>query len=159
VSLVIADTGPINYLVLTGYVNILPDLFGRIALPSAVRDELSDPDAPAIVRHWIASPVTWLELQRLRGPPRVTGLGAGETEAITLALELGANLLLMDDRRGVKAARSEGIEVTGTLAVLGRAGRKGLVDLSEAFTRLKRTNFRYPREVMDLFLRNELGHS
>jgi predicted nucleic acid-binding protein len=63
----------------------------------------------------------------------------------------------MDDRQGVKAARRKGIEVTGTLGVLSRAGQRGLVNLAEAFDRLKRTSFRYPQELMDLYLDQRFG--
>jgi predicted nucleic acid-binding protein len=86
----------------------------------------------------------------------LSGLGAGETEAIALALELHADLLLTDDRRGVKAARTMGIEVTGTLGVLGLAGKRGLVNLGEAFDLIKKTSFRYPQSIMDEFLNEEL---
>jgi predicted nucleic acid-binding protein len=40
VQLVIADTGPVNYLLLIGHIDILPALFQRIVIPAAVRDEL-----------------------------------------------------------------------------------------------------------------------
>ena len=76
----------------------------------------------------------------------------GETAAITLAFELHADLLLMDERRGVKAARIKGIEVIGTLGVLSRAGQLGIINLAEAFHRIKQTTFRYPQDVMDRFL-------
>lgn len=52
--LVIADTGPVNYLVLIGQIDVLPELFERIILPVGVKDELADPDAPETVRNWIA---------------------------------------------------------------------------------------------------------
>ena len=48
--LVIADTAPINYLILIGHVDLLPCLFERVALPQAVERELSDLDAPTAVR-------------------------------------------------------------------------------------------------------------
>jgi predicted nucleic acid-binding protein len=51
VRLIIADTGPINYLVLIGSIDLLPILFERVILPSAVQAELSDPDAPPLVRN------------------------------------------------------------------------------------------------------------
>lgn len=154
-KLVIADTGPINYLVLIGHVELLPILFEKVTLPSAVNDELSNPETPSVVRRWIAAPPQWLEIRHAREFKTVSGLGLGETEAIALALELRADLLLMDDRRGVKEARSYGIEVTGTLGVLGLAGKRGLVNLVEAFERIKNTSFRYPQTVMDEFLNEE----
>ena len=94
-----------------------------------MKDELNNSEAPITVRNWIAAPPQWLEIQHANDLRALSGLGAGETEAIALALELHADLLLMDDRRGVKAARGKGIEVTGTLAVLGLAGKRGLLNL------------------------------
>jgi predicted nucleic acid-binding protein len=61
--LVVADTGPLNYLVLTGYIELLPELFERVLAPQAVRDELADPEAPAPVRAWIAQTPAWLEVR------------------------------------------------------------------------------------------------
>jgi len=58
----------------------------------------------------------------------------------------------MDDRAAVAVARREGFVVTGTLGVLDLAARRGLIDLSAAFARLKTTNFRYRPEIMDLLL-------
>ena len=154
-KVVIADTGPINYLLLIGYIELLPKLFEKVVLPSAVKDELSNPETPTTVRKWIAAPPLWLEMQHANAPKEIGGLGAGETEAIALALELRADLLLMDDRRGVKAARGKGIEVTGTLGVLGLAGKRGLINLAEAFDLIKKTSFRYPQALMDEFLNED----
>lgn len=61
--LVIADTGPINYLVLIGNIDLLPVLFERVILPSAVKAELTDPDTPPSVRNWIAGPPGWLDVR------------------------------------------------------------------------------------------------
>jgi predicted nucleic acid-binding protein len=58
----------------------------------------------------------------------------------------------MDERRGVKAARQQGIEVTGTPGVLSRAGQRGIINLAEAFDRIKQATFRYRQEIMDQFL-------
>jgi predicted nucleic acid-binding protein len=76
-------------------------------------------------------------------------LGAGETEAILLAVECRASLILMDDRRGVAAARQYGLNVAGTMGLLARAAALNLLDLATAFDRLKRTNFRYKEELMN----------
>ena len=53
--IVVADTGPIHYLVLSGFIGTLHDLYGVVVLPEAVRDELSHPAAPAEIRAWIAA--------------------------------------------------------------------------------------------------------
>ena len=87
--LVIADTGPINYLVLIGNIDLLPVLFEKVILPSTVEAELADPDAPPLVRNWIADPPAWLDVQetpaRPLGQAPVEGLDEGETAAIALA--------------------------------------------------------------------------
>ena len=80
-------------------------------------------------------------------------------DAIALAIELHADVLLMDDREGVLAARSKGLTVTGTLGVLGLAAQHGLLDLAEAFDRIKRTNFRYRQDIMDALLAEASGEA
>ena len=134
-SIVVADAGPLHYLVLIDQIALLPRLYGRVILPDAVRDELSAPRAPIEVRAWLAASPPWLEIgsapaieQRL--PLK---LDKGERAAIALAMELGATLVLMDDRVGVDEARRRGLQVTGTLGVLVLAARRGLVDLDAAF--------------------------
>jgi predicted nucleic acid-binding protein len=52
----------------------------------------------------------------------------------------------------VRAARRKGIEVTGTLGLLGIAAKSGILNLADAFDRIKRTNFRYRQEIMDELL-------
>ena len=50
---VIADTSPINYLILIDAIEILPRLYGRVIVPLEVLAELTDPDAPAEVARWL----------------------------------------------------------------------------------------------------------
>jgi len=98
VRLVIADTGPVNYLILIGHIEILPVLFEKVILPSAVK-ELANPDTPPLVRDWIADPPVWLEVRHtsLLVGSSIPDLGPGEAAAIALAAELHADILLMDD--------------------------------------------------------------
>ncbi len=63
----------------------------------------------------------------------------------------------MDDEDGVKAARGKGLEVTGTLGLVSRAGQRQLLNLADAFERIKRTNFHYRQDVMDQFLAEIFG--
>jgi predicted nucleic acid-binding protein len=54
-------------------------------------------------------------------------------------------------------ALDKGFVVAGTLGVLALAARRGLVDLADSFARLKRTNFRYRQEIMDVLLKQNAG--
>src|SRR6266700_3502235 len=133
-QVVVADTGPLNYLMLIDAVDLLPKLFDRIIVPVAVYDELTDDGTPAVVRAWIAQVPQWLEV--MPNPDRssdnavATALDEGEWAAIALAGAIGADLILMDDRDGVAIARAQGFAVTGTLGVLDLAAQRGLVDLA-----------------------------
>ncbi len=58
----------------------------------------------------------------------------------------------MDDREGVKAALRKGLDTTGTIGILNLAGKRGLLDLADAFARLRRTSFRYPEDLLQKLL-------
>jgi predicted nucleic acid-binding protein len=134
--LVVADTGPLNYLVLIDAIELLPKLFEKVFTPAAVQAELLHPDAPSIVRAWATQPPPWLEVRPATfaiDNPAWRALDAGEREALALARLLGAELVLMDDRAGAAVAQQQGLTVTGTLGVLDLAGQRGLVDLADAF--------------------------
>jgi predicted nucleic acid-binding protein len=58
----------------------------------------------------------------------------------------------MDDQAGVAVARQRGLAVTGTLGVLDLAARRGMINLAEAFARLKATSFYYRQGLLDALL-------
>jgi predicted nucleic acid-binding protein len=92
------------------------------------------------------------------GGPETSSLDAGERAAIALADHLHADLILMDERRGTRVCLLKGFAVTGTLGILDLAARRGLIDLAEAFSRLKITNFRYRPEMLEhLLQRHQAG--
>jgi len=158
VRLVIAATGPINYLIQIGQIDLLPRMFERVALPSAVHAELANSRAPLPVRHWITSPPAWLEIHDTTGLPQVLGLDEGETAAIALAEALHADLLPMEWMSGMPS-RSQGKEsrVTGTLGLLDHAAELGLVDFAQAIKKLEQTSFRRREAILDVCSRNTLG--
>src|SRR5436190_1826704 len=99
--LVVADSSPLNYLVLIGQVEILPALFEKVFVPQIVQNELHNNEAPESVRRWIAAPPSWLEIVQEKqesDEPDLLQLDDGERAAILLAIRIGAELLLIDDR-------------------------------------------------------------
>lgn len=113
-------------------------------------------ETPAEVRAWIADRPEWLEVRPAQAIVTDLKLGAGESEAIALALELHADALLLDDRKARQEAQRRGLTVTGTLAVLATAARRGLVDLPTAITRLQQTTFRAPAALIQSLLDQDL---
>ena len=155
---IVADTAPLNYLVLIEAIGILARLFASVLIPPAVKKELSHGNAPAAVSTWIANPPPWLKVVNLKTPAVaavLSYLDGGEAEAITLALEQPGTLLLMDDRHGTVEARKRGLEVVGTLAVLDRAAARGWIDLREMFRRLRASTFRSPLRLMARMLEED----
>jgi predicted nucleic acid-binding protein len=142
-------------LILIGYIGLLATLFERVILPDAVKSELADPGAPGAVRAWIADPPPWIEVREALGNSLEEGLShlnAGEKAAIKLAMAIGGDLLLMDDRQGVLTARRKGFGVIGTIGILDLAAERGQVNLPAAVSRLRQTNFRRSESLFDALL-------
>ena len=92
--IVIADTTPVNYLVLIQEVDLLPRLFGQVFIPPVVFAELKDPETPAPVRGWLANAPSWLQVQPLhsRPDPELDCLDDGEpSSCICRAWQLATN--------------------------------------------------------------------
>jgi predicted nucleic acid-binding protein len=62
---VIADTSPVNCLLETGYIDVLPSLYGQIILPTTVHRELSDRGSSDTVRQWVSMLPAWISVQTL----------------------------------------------------------------------------------------------
>jgi predicted nucleic acid-binding protein len=156
--IIVSDTTPFNYLVLIGQQNVLHALFGRVIIPQAVFEELQRERTPSPVREWIKQRPQWLEVQTVQGSgsPDLDNLGAGERAAILLAEEMKADPVLMDDKDGRRKAAHRQVVIIGTLGVLDRAAERGLLDLTEAITRLQMTTFRAPKDVIEAMLEQDL---
>ena len=100
--IVAADTSPLNYLIRLGRPDVLREIYGRVLVPHAVLMEMQHPEAPAEVRAWASAAPAWLEAMQVRqlDASLAAELGAGEREAISLALEVHADVLLIDERAG-----------------------------------------------------------
>lgn len=133
--IVVADASPLIALARIGRLELLNTLFGRLLLPEAVWREVAgaglERDGARAVSH-----APWVERRTVTDTGLVAvlrqDLGAGEAEAITLAREVGAELVLMDERLGRAAARRLGLRVTGLVGVLIEARERGLLKDADA---------------------------
>ena len=131
--IVVSDAGPLVYLGGVGRLALLRDLFGRVVVPQQVWDEVVGVGAerPGSAEA-AAAAASWIDI-RTPSPSPLTErlsevLGTGEAAAIGLCLELRAELLLCDDLGARRLAAAQGIRVVGTLGLLVRGKRAGLLD-------------------------------
>jgi predicted nucleic acid-binding protein len=159
--IVVSDSSPLNILVRIRCIDVLPALFQSVIIPPAVDSELSHPSTPEVVRAWLSARPSWLSMKvPAQLDPTLDFDDPGEREAISLALELHADFLLADDRKARKAAQARGLSVTGAVGVLAvgvleLASARGLLTLSEAFTRLRATDFSIADSILDEVLRRD----
>ena len=122
---------------------LLPRLYGQVHVPDAVWQEVF---LAARFSSAMPAPPEWL---RRHAPPATTppikeidSLDRGEADAIRLARELSADLLLIDEARGRKIAQRLGLRITGVLGILLEAKRRQLIpSFPEPLARLKTMNF------------------
>jgi predicted nucleic acid-binding protein len=117
---VVSDTSPLRYFIATGYADLLRQVLGPLIIPGVVLSELTHPKAPVVVRCWCTAFPKWISVRDPDGPADLKlekSLDPGEAAAIQLALELKANLLLIDERVGRLEATRRGVPVVGALGV------------------------------------------
>ena len=132
--LVASNTSPISNLAVIGRLSLLRSQFREIWIPGAVRSELDQLSHPAALKEiQQALQDGWIKPQALREDHvarlLAVALDPGEAEAIALALELSADLILLDERDGRSAAERAGLRITGVLGVLLRAKNDGQIPL------------------------------
>ncbi|WP_287130919.1 DUF3368 domain-containing protein [Candidatus Cyanaurora vandensis] len=130
--IIVSDTSAITNLASIQYLQLLPQLYGQVIIPAAVYRELTE------VNHLVSGTLeiqsaSWLEVKHISDIRIVecleleARLDPGESEAIALALELKADLLLIDERRGRAEADRLGLRITGLLGILVEAKLKNLI--------------------------------
>ena len=158
--LVIADTSPLNYLILIDAIELLPRLYQRVILPRAAWQELQHISTPPAVAQWAQMLPDWIEIREAPEPtdPALAVLGSGEKQALAIA-ELYQHkeevLLLLDEQAARQQAARRKLAATGTLGVLKAAAVQRLVDLATVFGRLRQTNFRVKATLLQQMLDEE----
>ncbi len=146
--IIVSNTTPLHYLILIGHQQLLHTRYQRIIIPQAIVTELMRPETPEEVLQWVSSPPSWIEVRSPKAIDQTLNLGVGEIAAISLAMELKADHILLDDKKARNAALARGLSVVGTLNILTAAAEQGLIDLPEAINLLRNTNFRASESLL-----------
>lgn len=118
--MVVSNSSPLVYLAALGDFELLRFIFGKIAIPQAVFEEVAVGGAGLPAAHCVQEAIaSWLFVHAIANAAeadriRVAGLHRGESDAIVLATELGSEALLMDDRDAIRFAVAAGANVIRT---------------------------------------------
>jgi uncharacterized protein len=154
--IVVSDSSSLIALAAVGHLEVLRGLYGEVIIPSAVWTEVTTPNRPGAAD---IQGAVWIRVASVTNRSLIDGLprpvGVGEAEAIALAQELGADILLIDERRARKTALELGLPVTGLLGVLLEAKKAGLISaLKPILDRMEAVvAFRLKRALYDATLR------
>ncbi len=149
--IVVSNTSPISNLAAIGQLELLEQLYGNIIIPPAVYQELinsgdTDPATLAV------QTLDWIQTQpisdRVLLETLQTNLDPGEAEAITLAVEIKADRLIIDERRGRNEAMRLGLQVTGLLGIVLAAKQQGLIPLVQPILDDLRANSFWIRDAL-----------
>lgn len=148
---IVSNSTPLIALSRINELQLLRALFGAIIIPTAVYNEvvLEGAGRPGVKEVAGASWIKKREVQNLLAVSILRmDLDRGEAEAVVLAKELGADYLLVDEKKARRVARSSEIKIIGTVGILGLAAKKGLIhDLDGTFLKLEENGFRFTEEV------------
>ncbi len=146
---VVSNSSTLIALSQIGQIELLRCLFDRILIPPAVVIET----APTVELP------EWIEPRSLGQPLSAfvlrASLGAGEREAISLALEIDASWLILDDKTARRIAQDLGLSVIGTLGLLIGSKRRGLLKTIRPWIdALVKHDFRVSSELYEIVLRD-----
>lgn len=152
---VVADSSPLIVLAKIGCLNLLPKLYSPVYLSEQVYAEVVVTGAGLPGASQIAK-AEWIEVKQIEKAGGLAaararfGIGLGELATIILAKEIGAPIVLMDELKGRRVAKSEGLEVRGTIGILENFFQKGeIADLREAFEQLLKAKAYLDRDLLN----------
>lgn len=157
-QIIVSNTSPLRYLIDINEQNLLPELFEHIFAPNAVYLELTHLNVPEKVRNYVQTQPNWLhicEVSLSKQNKSIWDLDAGETEAIFLAQQKSA-MLLIDEKKGRLIAKEQGLSIMGVLGVLMLAARQHKVDLPQAIEKLRQTNMKIAPALFEKVLNTRI---
>jgi len=163
--IIISNSTPLVHLSAMGRLDLLRQLFGEVIIPEEVYQEvvILGRGKPGSEEVGMAE---WIKRQDVKDQLALstfnTRLGKGESACLVLAIELSADLLILDDRSARLEAQALGLKITGTIGALLRADERGLINFAESCDKLLTTGFRLsPRDrehVLQLWQRYRSGN-
>ena len=134
--IVISDTTPIISLLKANHLEVLQGLYGNVLIPKAVYRELTEnpiysEEAKTIKVLDFLKMVPVENVKSVNVLRSVTGLDAGESEALIMYDEQNADLLLMDEQKGRRVAKQLNVRYIGTVGILMLAYDNGLIQSSD----------------------------
>ena len=128
---VVVNTTPLIALSHVGQMDILKKLYGEIIIPKAVYRELSV-KTESTCKKAVDRSLEWIRVENIKNQMAKTmyktQLHDGEVEVMILSKEIAADVVIIDDANAKKHAKYLGLPVTGTLGVLIKAKREGLIN-------------------------------
>lgn len=127
---IVSNTTPIISLLKLGRLNILQQLYSEINIPTAVYKEIEA--GKSKVYYEDLSLLGWINIKEIHDKKSLRyflDLDAGEAEAIVLATETDADLVIIDERLGRLHAKNAGLKVTGIIGVLIKAKSDGFIEI------------------------------
>ena len=145
-KIVIADTSCFILLDKIDEIELLKHLFGEVATTKEIAQEFGK-ELPE-----------WIKIETVKDKKYQTVLelevDKGEASAIALSTEKVESLLILDDLQARKLAEKLGLSFTGTLGVIARARREGIIEsVKPIIEKIRNTNFRFSEEVYSAILK------
>ena len=125
--IVVSNTSPLMNLAVINQLKIIEQLYGKVIIPEEVSKELFAASIHPLIEH-----LPWIEKHQVKNKGLSDSLKIelddGEAEAIALAIELKADLVLIDERLGRNIASRFGQKCIGIMGILMEAKHKGIID-------------------------------
>lgn len=156
---VIVNSTPLIVLCGIGKLNILKDMYAEIIIPSAVYSEVTEKADSACAQ--IEAEGTWIHVEQIKDYSEKkmykAKLHDGEVEVMILAQEQKADLVIIDDNAAKKTAKYLGLTVTGTLGVLIKAKRQGIINEVRPLLSEMRANGFYVSDAVERMVLEQAG--
>lgn len=150
---VVSNATPLIALAKIGKVDLLREFFEEIYIPDAVYEDIvtKGQDRPGTEE---VKNAKWLKRKSVRNKMMVEllmgELDKGEAEVLVLAGEIGADKIIIDEKKGRNAAELAGLEIIGTVGLLLLAKRqKRIRSVKELLDKLKEEDFRLSSYVYE----------